>query len=538
MRWSLKLSPIPLVTALLLGMPGAPAASAAPAAAAVAAPARQGSRTITLITGDRISVSTDGQYTVAPVPGEKLTTKLIRREVDGHHLVIPVGALDLIQAGRLDTRLFDLNDLVGMGYDDRRADLPLLISYAKDRRASLRSDAALANLAVGRELPAVNMVAVRQHRTTAAAAWRSLTTEAGGRRTLRAGVDRIWLDGQAKVSLDVSVPQIGAPTAWAAGYRGDGVTVGLIDSGVDDTHPDLAGRVLDKVDFTAEADNLDHAGHGTHVASIIGGTGAASDGRYTGVAPHVRYVVAKACVADGTCDESAIIAGMQWVAAKGVKVANMSLGGYDDDGQDPLEEALQTLTATYGTLFVVAAGNDGGWVSSPASAPSALAVGAVDKSDVPAGFSSHGIVPSEMAAKPEVAAPGVDITAARGKDSPGDGAYIAHSGTSMAAPHVTGTAALLLSEHPDLTWEQLKDIIVSTAKGSGADANWFTEGAGRVDAGRAVTQTAYSSPASITFGDQQWPHDKPTAQTITYHNAGTAPLTLDLTVDQDRKSVV
>jgi subtilisin family serine protease len=512
--------------------PSLPLAQAtAPAQAADAGHAGGVSRTVTLITGDRISVSTDGQYTVAPVAGEKLTTTLVQRQAGGHHVVIPVGVLGMVSSGQLDQRLFDLEDLTSFGYDDRSGDLPLLVTYPEGKRAGLSPDGMLGKVGVTREMPAARMVAVRQHRATATAAWNALTTVVKGQRTLRAGIEKIWMDGKAKLSLSESVPQIGAPAAWKAGYKGTGVTVGLVDSGLDDTHPDLAGRVVDRVDLTTEADNLDHAGHGTHVASIIGGNGAAANGKYTGVAPDVKFAVAKACIADTTCSESAVIAGMEWLAGKGIKVVNMSLGGTNQDGLDPTEQALESLTAKYGTLFVVATGNDGGWVSSPASAPSALAVGAVDKKDVPAKFSNHGIRQSELAVKPEVAAPGVDITAARSKDSADDGPYIAHSGTSMAAPHVAGTAALLLQEHPDWTWNQLKDSIVSTAKGD--DENWFTEGAGRVDAGRAVTQPAYASPATITFGQQDWPHDKPTAaQTITYHNAGVSPLTLNLTINE------
>ena len=488
-------------------------------------------KTITLITGDQVAVSTDGQYTVGPPPGQTLHTRLMeRQDSDGHHLAIPLDVLSLVDAGSLDTRLFDLNELLSGGYNDKLGQLPLLVAYKPGQRSSLQAPGAMTALTPSRELPDLGMVAVAQQRATAVEAWHGLTTLTNGQLALRPGIAKVWLDAKSRLSLDVSVPQIGAPTAWAAGYRGDGVTVGLVDSGVDDSHPDLAGRIVDRVDLTTEADNIDHNGHGTHVASIIGGNGAASDGKYTGVAPHVKFLVAKACTTDGTCDDSAIIAGMTWLAEKGAKIVNLSLGGPDYDGIDPLEEAVETLTAKYGTLFVVASGNDGGWTNSPGSAPSALTVGAVDKKDVPAAFSSHGIVPSEMSVKPEVAAPGVDITAARSKDSSdGSGYYATHSGTSMATPHVTGTAALLLQQNPGRTWQQLKDTIVSTAKGD--EANWFVEGAGRVDAARAVTQTASASPASISFGIRTWPHNQPTdGQTITYHNTGTTPLTLNLAV--------
>jgi subtilisin family serine protease len=99
-------------------------------------------------------------------------------------------------------------------------------------------------------------------------------TSKGGR-VLAAGIDRIWLDGQRKVQLDESVPRIGAPTAWAAGYTGAGVTVAVLDTGVDASHPDLAGKIVAEANFT-DAASTDAVGHGTHVASTIAGSGAAS----------------------------------------------------------------------------------------------------------------------------------------------------------------------------------------------------------------------------------------------------------------------
>jgi subtilisin family serine protease len=129
------------------------------------------------------------------------------------------------------------------------------------------------------------------------------------------------------------------------------------------------------------------------VASTIAGSGAASEGRYRGVAPDAALLDAKACVGR-FCAESAVLAGMQWVADQGAKVVNLSLGGQDTPDVDVLEQGVRTLTERYGALFVVAAGNDGAdrTVGSPASADAALAVGAVDKSDVLAVFSSRAVL--------------------------------------------------------------------------------------------------------------------------------------------------
>jgi hypothetical protein len=310
----------------------------------------------------------------------------------------------------------------------------------------------------------------------------------------------------------------------------------VVDTGIDSTHPDLAGRVVAAQDFTDDGDNLDHVGHGTHVASTIAGSGAASNGRYKGVAPDAKLYAAKVCVLEG-CPESAILAGMQWSAAdQHAKVVNMSLGGPDTPETDPLEQGIQTLTAQYGTLFVVAAGNAGfggdGTVSSPATADDALAVGAVTKTEELAEFSSRGPRRGDFAIKPEITAPGVDITAARGKDgifgNPGD-LYTTLSGTSMATPHVAGSAAILAQQHPDWSPAQLKAALMAAAKPS-PTIGVYAQGAGRVDIGRAVHQAVTSTPVSLSFGQQEWPHtdDQPVTRTVSYHNYGSSPLILNL----------
>jgi hypothetical protein len=226
---------------------------------------------------------------------------------------------------------------------------------------------------------------------------------------------------------------------------------------------------------------------------------------------------------------------MQWAAGR-AKVVNMSLGGPDTDGADPLEEAVNTLTAQTGTLFVIASGNDGldNFVSSPASADAALAVGAVDKQDQLASFSNRGPRAGDGAIKPDITAPGVDIVAALSKDSaypeyaPG---YTQLSGTSMATPHVAGAAAILASEHPQWSAGQLKAVLMATAKPNPA-LNVFAQGAGRVDVARAVTQSVHPSPSSLWLGTQPWPagDDEPVSRTVTLHNDGTEAKTLDLTV--------
>ncbi|WP_230686321.1 S8 family serine peptidase [Catellatospora vulcania] len=495
------------------------------------------------MTGDRVTVGDGAAVSVEPAQGRAHVTFATSRS-RGRLRVIPSDAMALLASGRLDPRLFDVTALLEYGYDTRRGELPLIVTADGTGAAQTRSAAAAVPTGgrVRRELPRLGMLSVTQDRSRAAAFWRELTGQRG--QAMKRPIGKVWLDGLLKPALDVSVAQIGAPAAWEAGLTGQGVTVAVLDTGIDDTHPDLAGKVAARGNFTGGVDeggedDRDIAGHGTHVASTLAGSGAASAGRYRGVAPDVRLVDGKVCVEWG-CEESWILAGMQWAAEEQhAKIVNMSLGGWDSPGVDPLEEAVETLTRQYGTLFVVAAGNDGPYaksVSSPASADAALAVGAVTAGDAIADFSGRGPRAGDGGLKPDLTAPGVDITAARSKEAtgldgePGD-SYVTLSGTSMATPHAAGTAAILAQQHPEWTGLRIKAALTGTAKPN-ASASVFDQGAGRVDVAAAIARPVTAEPGSLGFGTQRWPHgdDEVLTRTVTYANSSSTPVMLDLAV--------
>ncbi len=509
-----------------------PAATTAGATTAAAATTGEAVR-VTLITGDRVTTGANGSVSVQPGPG-RAGMRFLSRVAGGHRYVVPADALALLRTGRVDRRLFDVTALAGYGYTG--AELPLLITYpgAGNRgAAAVRSAAGVAGARVDRDLTSVGALAVRANLAAGAALWTSLTSGGASARSLRPGVDRVYLDGKRRISLDVSVPQIGAPTAWRAGLDGTGVKVAVLDTGIDATHPDVAGRIAASRNFTDAPDTDDTVGHGTHVASTIAGSGAASGGRYRGVAPGARLVIGKVCDTE-FCEESDILAGMEWAATQ-APVVNMSLTGGDAPGNDLLEQAVEDLTAAHGALFVVAAGNAGatGTVGSPSTADSALSVGAVDRDDQLADFSSRGPRVGDDAIKPDITAPGVEIVAARAAHDviggPGPAGYSTLSGTSMATPHVAGAAAILTQQHPGFSPRDRKTLLMAAAAPTaGLDA--FAQGAGRVDVARAITQTVAVDEGSLSFGRQQWPHDDdvPVTRTVTYRNVGTAPVTLSL----------
>ncbi len=510
----LLVSAVALATALALG-PGVADAAPSTAGPPTRADAATPTHTVTLITGDRLRVGGGDSptITVERTPGREHTQFRTSR-VGDQHLVIPLDAMPLIEAGRLDQRLFDVAALIEYGYtDDRRDSVPVIITYERGATAKTTP-----GVTVSRALTSVTSAAATIGKADAATTWHGMATAAG--------VDKVWLDGLRRPSLEQSVPQIGAPAAHDAGFTGTGTTVAVLDTGVDDTHADLAGRVVASRNFTEEPDG-DLVGHGTHVASTVAGTGVASDGRLRGVAFGASILSGKVCEVFG-CPESSILAGMEWAAAEqGADVVNMSLGGPDGPGLDLLEEAVERLTADHGTLFVIAAGNAGseGSVGSPSTADAALAVGAVDRQDRLAAFSSRG-PRLDGAIKPEVTAPGVDIVAARAGTTDG---YFAASGTSMATPHVAGAAALLAQRHPDWTPAQLKAALVGTAvpaDGGGV----YEQGGGRIDVGVAIDQALLAQPATVSLGRPLWPHqdDEPVRSTTTIHNTGTTDVTLTL----------
>lgn len=476
---------------------------------------------VTLLTGDQVFLTAQGtpRYLRPAFGRERQNFDVYQSK--GHTFVVPSDALPLLAKGVLDERLFDVTELRAAGHG--QSGVPVIVRYAPGRRP----------LAVpgGAELASIGAVALPAART-GTSVWQHAKSGV---------VSKVWLDAQRHVTLDKSVPQIGAPAAWQAGYTGKGVTVAVLDTGVDQTHPDLASREIGEVNFSSSRDNVDRYGHGTHVASIVAGTGAKSGGRYRGAAPDAKILDVKVLADNGNGSDSQIIAGMQWAAEHGAAVVNMSLGGFDDPAVDPVEEAVDRLSARYGTLFVAAAGNFGpaeATINSPASADAALAVGAVDRDDRIAGFSSRGPREGGGVIKPDITGPGVGIVAALHSagliGQPVADGYTALSGTSMATPHVSGAAALLAQRYPKLSGAQLKARLVGSSTPT-PGLTPFQQGAGRVDVAAALAQTVSAEPSSASFGTHRWPHasQPDVRKEITYTNDGPEPVTLDLRVETD-----
>lgn len=342
-------------------------------------------------------------------------------------------------------------------------------------------------------------------------------------------------DVKVRAALTQSVPLIGATTVSATyGVSGAGVKVAVLDSGIDYTHADLGGclgatcKVIGGYDFVNDdSDPRDDNGHGTHVAGII-----AANGTLKGVAPGATLLAYKVLDSTGTGHSSDVIAALEQATLDGAHVANLSLGG-EGSADDPVSQALDNATAA-GMLSVVAAGNLGlsyGTVESPGTARTALTVGAVNKSWQMASFSARGFVPDndQYRMKPELVAPGVDIkstvpTSGAGGHPTG---YRFISGTSMAAPHVAGGAALLLHWNAAQSPDELKNRLVSSARA--IDGDVFTAGAGGIDLVAAFGARVLPSATHVSFGVvSETAGVVVRERTLSLRNTGTAADTLTI----------
>jgi subtilisin family serine protease len=260
--------------------------------------------------------------------------------------------------------------------------------------------------------------------------------------------------------------------AELSNHTGLGVTVCVVDTGIDKDHPDLQANIVGGKNFVAKGLTVDPAkwdddnGHGTHVA----GTVAAVDNTVgvVGVAPSASLLAAKVLNRQGSGYLSDVMAGVDYCVQNGAKVVSMSLGSNSD--VQALHDAVDAAYAS-GVLLVAAAGNDyGGPVSYPAAYDSVIAVSATDSNNNLASFSNVG-------PEVELAAPGVSILSTYK-----DGGYATLSGTSMATPHVSGVAALAVQANPLMTNAEIRALLQSTADDLGAVGKDNLFGYGLVDA--------------------------------------------------------
>ncbi|MEU9093965.1 S8 family serine peptidase, partial [Streptomyces sp. NPDC048428] len=526
---------VALVSGALLPVTGAASAASAPV---TDRNAQVHAYDITLVTGDVVHYA-DGvgnQDTVTVDRPDGAVGGVHVQQAGDDIYVLPDEAGSLIAAGKLDRRLFNVTALAKMGYDDKKTGgIPLIATYPASKARSL--PAAPRGSKSVRALESIHGAALTAGKGAARAFWDDIAKTSTAR-SLDNGIAKLWLDGRVEAALKDSVPQVNAPQAWAEGYDGKGTKVAVLDTGIDEDHPDVKDRILETRSFIPGEEVDDRNGHGTHVASTIAGSGAASDGLNKGVAPEAGLLVGKVLSNEGSGADSGIIEAMEWAKAEGADVVSMSLGSsVPDDGSDPMSQAVNSLSADGGPLFVIAAGNayGAGTIGSPGSADKALTIAAVDKQDNRADFSSMGPLTRSYGLKPDLSAPGVDINAAASQSVPGiEGMYQSMSGTSMATPHVAGAAAILKQRHPEWSGQRIKDALMTSSKVLPAYTP-YEQGTGRLDV-KAAIDTKIEATGSVEVASYDWPHspsDAVAERTITYRNTGTEDVTLDLATDSD-----
>jgi serine protease AprX len=332
----------------------------------------------------------------------------------------------------------------------------------------------------------------------------------------RSAVARVVYDAPVRLTdtaLDPALLATAYPSAvdalseWsngAAPLTGNGIGVAVIDSGVA-AHPDLGSRVVVNKDFNPNVtDAGDAYGHGTAVAGIIAGDGRASNGQYIGIAPQATLINLRVNDGSGAAPTSTIMNAILWAvenrAAYNIRILNLSLSASVQESYltSPIDAAVEYAWLK-GIVVVVAAGNSGAdsALYAPANDPFVITVGATDdqgtrliSDDTLAAFSSFGLTQDGIK-KPELVAPGRHIVTTLAANSSFalnyptyivGSQYIRLSGTSMAAPMVSGVAALYLESRPEVRPGQLKALLISTAQ----PLPLVGAGAGYPDAARAV----------------------------------------------------
>jgi subtilisin family serine protease len=511
----------------------------APAGGAVAA-ANATVERVTLVTGQTVTAIERNGTTRYRVPEG---ASLHRMETDQGTYFVPEG----VDFERFSPNLFNVDLLRAQNLTDSESDsLPVIVQRAERDGANVpgvdtghagardRLDEMLGDVAgtTGtRTLESIDAVAADVRKSEARAAYESLRADES--------VERVSLDVRYRLALDETAELVNATAADRRRYgaNGSGVNISIIDTGIDESHPDI-DQVADEQDFTP-AQNVsvdDYVGHGTHVAGIVAGDGTASNGTYTGVAPNATVIDAKALTAVGG-RTSWIIQAMNYSVAQDADVISMSLGGPAESvrSNDPFSEAVNR-TVSKNVSVVVAAGNSGpdyGTVGSPGITRRAITVAASDKTGGVADFSSRGPTPAGHFLKPDVAAPGASVVSALSGDSqflsPVDGndRYTRLNGTSMATPAVSGVVALVRQKHPSWEPTRVKSVVGSTATDlSGVGP--YAEGAGRVNASAAVDPDYVVGPSTVDFGTVS--ANETIRKTVTLTNLGDDNESLNLSV--------
>ena len=262
------------------------------------------------------------------------------------------------------------------------------------------------------------------------------------------------------------------PSAHRRHINGEGVTVAFLDTGIY-PHPDFEDRILAFRDFrNRKIRPYDDSGHGTHVAGICCGSGKLSGGRYAGIAPKASIVAVKVLDREGNGSKDQVVESVHWIlencSTYGIRILNVSVGAINSQ-KEKNTELIACMEEAWdaGIVVVAAAGNMGpenGSITAPGNSRKVITVGAYDDCAFPNGCYSGRGPTQECICKPEITAPGSNIRSCCNDCIRKRKNYCSKSGTSMAAPVVSGAVALLLQQEPDLTNVEVKMRLKNCAR--------------------------------------------------------------------------
>jgi len=440
---------------------------------------------VTLITGDTVAIVDSANGTQYRFLGNTNGTIY---ETDTSVYVVPDG----VNRSRFDRTLFNVDLLRQQNLTDRESgSLPIIVKWTSDgqSRHSGRRILRRSGSRTTHNLDIINSTSITIPKAQATEVYQRLKTS-----------DRI-----AHVYYNAKVQATAAPSRTAIDAQiarnrynvtGEGLTVAVLDSGVNESHPDINGSEIAEKDFTGEETTVDLARHGTAVAGLITGDGTASNDTYVGVAPNTNIVDARVLDRFGDGSVANVIAGFEYALERDVDAISMSLGHpATSTRQNDLFRESIAKASQQDVLVVTSSGKQPGYgsITSPGTLGEVLTVGSSIGDKQLAQYTPQGPTPHGKYVKPNVVAPGSSVRA------PGtDGGYRTSKGTSFATPLVTGTGVLVRQAHPGWSDERIKHAITSTADPfSGADV--YTQGAGIVNASAAIDTQVLVEPATINF---------------------------------------
>lgn len=458
---------------------------------------------LTLITGDIVAIDKRGLEPTYRLLGNKSATKFETRT--GVHIV-PEG----VDLTKFDKSLFNIDLLREQDITDAESDsIPIIVEYTERD-------------AMNDGVPTKQRGDIRNHRQletvngTAVSVSKSATDETYQRLASARNVKSVYYDATVKGAGTTPRSNIDLESAHDQyNVTGEDVTVAVLDTGINESHPDIGDSEVREIDLVDDGKTGDLPNHGTPAAGLITGDGTSND-TYVGVAPDADVIDVRVLDRTESGKISTVIDGVEYATQQDADVISMSFGIQPSTirTNDPFRSTIKDAVKR-DTTVVAAAGNNAGYgsITSPGTLRDVITVGSsVNESEVPS-FSRQGPTPIGRYVKPDLVAPGDGVTAPDARTT----GYRSTEGTSFSTPIVAGTAALLHEKHPGWSEQRVKNAITSTTDSLGSQ-DIYTQGSGELNVTAALSPDIVIDPTTIDFG--QFPAGETVTKTVTVRNLG------------------